>query len=64
MRRERIAQREAARRLGLTTTRFHRLLTGRARFIDPAIACAIERETGGQVTAADFITFMSQREAA
>lgn len=60
-----MSARELARRLPADKMTVSRLLNGRLRYIDPALAVAIERETSGEVTAADFITFMSQdREVA
>jgi hypothetical protein len=61
---KRVRQAEFARRLGLKRAAMSRLVTGRVKFIDPAVAVAIERETQGAVTAVDFITFMSNKEAA
>lgn len=59
-----LSGRELAVRMGVDKMTVSRLLNGRLRYIDPAIAVAIERETAGAVTAADFITFMSRKEAA
>lgn len=64
MRHNRISGRQLAKRLPADNMTVSRLLNGRLKYIDPRLAVALERETAGAVTAADFIAFMSQREAA
>lgn len=58
----RVSQAELGRRVAKPKRDINRLCLGQVRFIDPWLAKAIERETGGAVTALDLIDFVSENQ--
>jgi hypothetical protein len=67
MRRNRVKQAELGRRLGRPRKYIHRVCHGHLKFIDPAFAVALEKETRGEISAVDYIAYMSnsfERQAA
>jgi plasmid maintenance system antidote protein VapI len=61
MKAKKVSQAELARRVRRPRRDINRLCTGRLKFIDPKLAVAIERETAGDITAADFINFAARQ---
>lgn len=53
------SQAALGRTLNRSKAEMSRLVNGDLKFIDPVLARAIERATGGAVTAADFIDFLA-----